>query len=139
MAPEVRRLARTPALIGLALAAAGVLAFVHGGASEALGAHPFWSVRIGYIGIGVGLVLSLAAQGLGAGARGRAGMFAILLVAAAATAIYGKAGFAASFAEDRFAGTLWYYGWIGICTALFALIAALIAFALDSGDRGRLS
>ena len=44
------------------IAAILVLAFAYLGGTIQLGAHPFWSVQVAYIGIGVGLVVLIAAH-----------------------------------------------------------------------------
>jgi hypothetical protein len=53
----------------------------------------------------------------------------LVLGLAIAAATYGKAQFAASFAEDSFAGRLWYFGWIGIAAGDAIIVAALALFA----------
>ena len=96
----------------LALAIAVVAAYFD--LPKALGAHPWWSRQVVMVGAGVGLIVVFGASLLhhkwvllwGA---------VITLVASAAAATYGKAQFAASYAEDAFAGQLWFFGWIGIC------------------------
>ena len=111
------------------LAALLVLAFAHLGGTIWLGAHPFWSVQVAYIGIGAGLVVSIAAHFLGVAKAHQIVLFGIGLIIAVAVAKYGKNGFAASYAEDRFAGKLWYYGWIATCSMLFCFLAAVFSRA----------
>lgn len=110
------------ALIAPALAAALAYSF---NLPQTFGAHPWWSQPVILIGfpIGIGIAAGLAWTGIGRLTR-------ILLSAGMtgvgfAVATVGKARFAASYAEDTFAGQMWYFGWIGTC----ALAAALIASA----------
>ncbi len=107
------------------IAAILVLAFAYLGGTIQLGAHPFWSVQVAYIGIGVGLVVLFAAHLLGLAKARQIVLFGIGLIIAVAVAKYGKNGFAASYAEDRFAGKLWYYGWIATCSMAFSFLAAV--------------
>ena len=44
-----------------------------------------------------------------------------------ALASIGKERFAVSYAEDRFAGQMWYFGWIALISSATALIAALFS------------
>ena len=110
-------------LVAAVLATAITLALAHLGLTRALGAHPFWSAKIAWIGAPVGLVLALGALRLPKLVA--AGGFALLTVASLAVAQYGKTGFAASFAEDRFAGQLWYFGWIATAAFFAAALATL--------------
>lgn len=96
------------------------------GLSKALGAHPFWSVSIVWVGVPVGLLLSLFAARSGFRWPTRIGAFALLLCVAAVAAHYGKLRFVASFAEDRLAGKFWYYGWIGIACFTAAFLSAVL-------------
>lgn len=92
---------------------------------KALGAHPFWSRTIVLIGTPIGMALAGAAL-FGLKVRWQAAVgFAALTLVAMLVAAQGKADFAASYAEDRFAGRLWYFGWIAA--------AAMAAAAVTSG------
>ena len=95
---------------------------------KAWGAHPFWSRSILLIGTPIGLVLAGAALLLVRGPWLPALAFAVLAVVAVLLAAQGKADFAASFAEDRFAGRIWYFGWIAA--------AAMAAAAMTAGFAG---
>jgi hypothetical protein len=95
-----------------------------------LGAHPFWSAKATYIGIGVGIALSLSALLLTK--RFNFSNLAVLLglvittaLIAAITLLYGKAQFAASYAENAFAGRVWFVGFMGLIGTLFASLIAL--------------
>ena len=122
-------------LIGIILpysiAAICVIIAAYYGASRALGAHPFWSLKIAWIGTPIGLCLALAAHNRRWIVR--IALFAALLVIAGAFAHFGRLRFAASFAEDRLAGQFWFYGWIAVA----AFSAALIAAILTPGSRRR--
>ena len=59
--------------------------------------------------------------------RWRAALLAAATLAAYRTATLGKAGFAASYAEDQFAGQMWYFGWIATAAALAGLVHAVTA------------
>lgn len=84
-----------------------------------LGAHPQWATTVIWIGAPVGIGLGFATSRTPA--LPRAVLAAALTLAAFATARYGRAEFGASFAEDMFAGQLWYFGWIATCaSAAFA-------------------
>ena len=89
------------------------------------GAHPFWSVRVVLIGTPVGLVLAFGATTM-LKIRFRIILFAAIAAAALLAAHFGKAQFAASYAEDRVAGMVWYYGWIAAMAGLSALCVALL-------------
>ena len=90
-----------------------------------LGAHPWWTMRTAIIGapigLGLGVILLLAPRiwGTLVSVVATGGAFAV--------ALYGGQQFAASFAEDAFAGKLWYFGWIGVAAGLSALAFALLA------------
>jgi len=89
-----------------------------------LGAHPFWDIKIAVIGSNIGILFGLAMWW-----AGRSGLLAglILLGIAGGAATFGKARFVASYAEDAFAGKLWYFGWIGVAAGLSLLIFSVIA------------
>lgn len=109
----------------LLTAGAGIL-----GVTEALGTHPFWSVKVALIGAALG---ALIAAGIAAfGVRQRAVLVASALISlvAAAIAQLGKARFAASFAEDLVAGKLWYLGWIAALAAVCVLAQAFLNLAI---------
>ena len=91
---------------------------------RAWGAHPFWSQSILFIGTPLGLALAAAAGRTPVRPAQAAAVFAALGLVAVVVAAQGKAEFAASYAEDRLAGRLWYLGWIAT--------AALAAAALTS-------
>lgn len=111
---------------GLVVAAAAL------GLTKALGAHPFWSLRIALIGAPVGLALWAIARTLNLPTSRQIIVLTVFLVVTLAAAILGKRQFAASFAEDKLAGLFWYFGWIGTAAVTTALIAALLAAMLTA-------
>ena len=118
------------ALAGL-LAAALVLGAAHLGISQWLAAHPWWAVKIAWIGTPTGLILAgLTIWLIGARSIAAAGFIVLTLAAYWATSA-GKADFVASFAEDARAGQVWYFGWIAtaafLTTALTILSASRLA------------
>ncbi|TCL08451.1 hypothetical protein BXY66_0488 [Shimia isoporae] len=109
-----------PALLS-AIPMAALFAF---DAPRTLGAHPWWSQKAILYGAPIGLIL--AALGTRLMRPAPAIMtFGLLTVLAFATAKYGQTQFAASYAEDQFAGKLWYFGWIATSVALAATISSL--------------
>lgn len=114
---------------GAAIAFVAIIAFTWFGGTLALGAHPWWAARIGYIGSGLGLAVWLGLR-IG-GLSGRATLLAATagLLAAAVLTWFGKTRFAASFAEDALAGRLWFFGSIAVMAAAFAVLASLASLA----------
>lgn len=88
----------------------------------ALGAHPLWATQVLIVG-------ALIAMTLHAVLRPRVtAKFAVMIVVclvAYGVATYGKTAFAASYAEDAFAGQLWFFGWHVAAATGFATIGAL--------------
>ncbi len=119
-------------LIAAGAAAAIVLAAAHLGLTERLGAHPWWAVQIAWIGVPIGVVLAWFAAKRPSWTPSIASL--VLAVGAFGLASLGKARFAVSYAEDVFAGQMWYWGWIG--TALFtATTLSLLIRRVIPGDR----
>ena len=95
-----------------------------------LGAHPWWAVQVALIGAPIGAVLALLPW-----LNGRRFLIGLgVLVVAGAVAAYGKTQFAASFAEDAFAGRLWYFGWIGVALGDAMIVAALVLFVFPQSE-----
>lgn len=95
---------------------------------KALGVHPWWSQQVLTTGALIGLALGVAVN---RAFKGRAIALLSLLVGTAmgfAMAKYGQTQFAASYAEDAFAGQLWYFGWHATCALGFATITAASLF-----------
>ena len=118
-----------PAALLMALAA-------QTGVPQWLGAHPWWSTQVIVIGAPAGLLLAALAALAGLAAGPRIALFALIAVGAFATASWGKAEFAASFAESVLAGRLWFFGWIGTAAGAAALLAALVSLAYPGRARG---
>ncbi len=106
------------------IAAIVVILSAHWGASHALGAHPFWSLKVALIGVPIGLMFAIVFRR----ARWMKCLigFALGLVFAGAAAHFGRLRFAASFAEDRLAGQFWFFGWLAVAVFLTALIAVIL-------------
>ncbi|WP_270727364.1 hypothetical protein [Shimia sp. Alg240-R146] len=110
-----------PALI----AAVFIAAIIAIDTAKPLGAHPWWSQRTLLLGTPVGLILATLA-GLKLRSMPLTIAFALATVLAFALAKYGQTQFAASYAEDRFAGQLWYFGWIATGAAFAATLTAAV-------------
>lgn len=87
-----------------------------------LGAHPFWSMKVVLAGLILGLCLSVLFHLIRMRRLMRYLLLFATLIAAFSLAYYGKAQFAASYAENTLAGKFWFFGWIAAITALAALI-----------------
>lgn len=109
----------------LALPVIGALLAYATGLTQALGAHPWWADKAIWIGLGLGLLLSAILWGLRLSKTVRVVSLLGLTLAALATAYVGKTRFAASYAEDAFAGQMWYFGWIATCTCALAVLATV--------------
>lgn len=106
------------------IAAIVVITAANFGLSRSLGAHPFWSVTIAWIGAPIGLIIAFLTRSRRWIAR--IGIFFLLLAGSAAAAHFGRLNFAASFAEDKLAGQAWYFGWIAVAIFSAALIIAIL-------------
>lgn len=95
--------------------------------TPALGAHPWWGIKVIWIGLPIGLILAVSAWATGWGRRPRLIGFGALTLAAFGLAHFGKTRFAASYAEDALAGQIWYFGWIATCALMAAMLASLAA------------
>lgn len=94
------------------------------GVFQTLGAHPWWGLKVALIGAPIGLALGLILSRIGI--LQSTVICLILLSLAYGAAYYGKTQFAASYAEDAFAGQLWYFGWIATAAGLSALIPSVL-------------
>jgi len=116
-----------PLAVSLALPLAAALLAQVTGVTQKLGAHPWWADKVIWIGLGIGLVLAGLARAMCLGRFTRVSGFILLTLAATVTAYTGKARFVASYAEDAFAGQMWYFGWISICALTTAMLASLFS------------
>ena len=108
-----------------AIAAVLVIFAAWVGLSAAMGAHPFWHLKVALIGAPIGGVIALIVRSI-VQRRGLAVAGAIFLLGAAyATSQFGKMRFVASYAEDAFAGQLWFSGWIATATMATLVLALL--------------
>lgn len=94
-------------------------------------AHPFWALQGALIGGAIGVV-----AGLLLGQRRGWALWAglVLLAATGGITLYGKAGFAASYAEDALAGKIWYFGYFATMAALAFTLSRLL-LALKQPDQ----
>ena len=117
-------------IIRIIVVAGIFLAFEKLGIANTLGAHPFWAPKVTYIGIALGIAITILTL-IVSNRIGRnsmwvpAGFFVITIVVAAVTLLYGKAEFAASYAENAFAGRVWYIGFMALIAGAFVTVAAL--------------
>ncbi len=113
--------------LGLCL---GVLALI--GLPETFGAHPFWARQAGILGTLGGLICYALLRFAGIGPVFLALAATAVLTASGLAAHFGKAAFAASYAEDQLAGRLWYFGWhfgTGSAQVMLASLASRIGLA----------
>lgn len=89
----------------------------------AVGAHPFWAVKVIWIGAPLGLLVSLAFIRLPR--TSGIALSGAVLIASYLVAHIGKTRFAASYAEDALAGQMWYFGWIATCAAIVLAVATI--------------
>ena len=122
---------RTSLVTPYVFAAMIVIVLANGGLTQQLGAHPFWSVTVAWVGVPIGLALTFLAKRTRLSWIARSLIFLTCLAAAFAAASLGKQRFAASFAEDALAGQIWYFGWIAVATFTTASIAALLSPTKD--------
>ena len=92
---------------------------------QTLGAHPQWAITVILIGTPIGIILANALNAAKFAQPLRIATGAALTIAAFLTARYGRTEFGASFAEDQFAGQLWYFGWIATCAGVALTLASL--------------
>ena len=90
-----------------------------------LGAHPWWSGKVVWIGAPIGFALAWALT-LRFGARLRLALFLLALGLAGSAAYFGKVVFVNSFAENTLAGQFWFFGWIACMAALAGLLANVV-------------
>lgn len=81
-----------------------------------LGGHPYWSASATYLGLGIGAAIATLSHML-LTKRPRwdklhLAVFVGLAIIGITASTCGKIDFVASYAEDHFAGRIWYYGFI---------------------------
>ncbi len=93
------------------------------GLTEVLGAHPFWAIAVAVYGVVPGLISWAVLR------RTRAGLpiAIVMTIGSAAAAHFGKAAFAASYAESVWGGRFWFFGWIALCATVLVVLSLLIA------------
>ncbi len=106
-----------------------------------IGGHPFWSRSATLIGTSGGAVLFVVLIALiGRSKRAVTALLAcmtLLAIGALVASSMGKADFVASYAENRQAGQIWYFGFIAfIATTLNA--AALLVHRVRLGSGGQI-
>lgn len=116
---------RTSLVSPYIFAALVVIVSANAGFAVVLGAHPFWAIQVAWIGVPLGLILAIAAKHFDIRYIRRVILFGLCLALAYAVATWGKQNFAASIGEDRFAGLMWYLGWIATMCFATATISAL--------------
>lgn len=109
------------------IAGIAVILVAFAGLPEALGAHPFWAVRVGLYGAPAALVLWLVLRAFGLRSATILILSIIILIGAILSLHFGKQAFVASYARDGLAGRFWYVGWIVAMGATTASAAAIIA------------
>jgi hypothetical protein len=112
----------TFSLLGLILLSGLALTF---SLPQQLGAHPWWSDKVLWIGVPVGAILALLTWAFSLGRLPRVLGFSVFTVLSYSAAHIGKSRFAASYAEDMFAGQMWYFGWIATCAFCAATLASI--------------
>jgi len=87
-----------------------------------LGGHPFWSASATYLGVGIGAVLATLSHFILSKRPSWGKLHLAILISIAIIGItastYGKIDFVASYAEDRLAGRIWYYGFIAFIAGI---------------------
>lgn len=99
---------------------------------EAFGAHPFWSGQVLFIGGMIGIIAASAFAVFAIDLKLiiPLAIFDSLFFFGAVAAYFGKSAFAASYAENSFAGSAWYFGWIALAAGLSGLIATAARYFL---------
>lgn len=94
-----------------------------------LGAHPFWSSRVAFFGVAAGVVLWFLTDWLvrrtHSAVSSAIAILAVAIIVTGTLSWYGKTEFAASLADNRFAGQMWYFGFIAFIACIFATLAML--------------
>lgn len=116
----------------LFIAAAVLLTLEFSGLWVTLLSHPHWSQSSTMQGIVMGVVLSMI--GIWQARKGHPAMLVLAIWAMAATAMayyltwWGKSEFANSYAEDVFAGKIWFFGFKAVNAFLFCTLVFILSY-----------
>lgn len=94
-----------------------------------LGAHPWWSAKVVWIGAPIGLALAWLLS-LRCGPWARIVLIALALIFSGVSTYYGKQVFVNSFGDNALAGRFWFFGWIASMASLAAMIATVTELVL---------
>lgn len=94
--------------------------------------HPFWSTKVNSMGMGIGLGLSVLLFFV-CGGKKRSLLVSltialVLVIVAYFLTLHFKEVFAASYAEDRTAGQIWYFGFMSFIAFAFTVLAMIPAY-----------
>lgn len=122
------------ALISLVFAACSLFLLEHFDFWTGFLSHPFWSQKANWFGIGIGAGSGLVLHAM-AGNQKRRLLYAMLCFAVLGLGLFiltsmSKEAFASSYAENRLAGQLWFYGFIAYIWALYLLLSFALTFVL---------
>lgn len=110
--------------LGLAIGAAWVAALIFYlvDMPTHAGAHPQWATQVLLSGVVIGTMLAIVTMRVSVSWRMIG--FSVVAVISYLIANTGKNRFAASYAEDAFAGQMWYFGWHALCAFMVAGVIA---------------
>jgi hypothetical protein len=120
------KITRLEILVALGIAALIAVA-AYAGVPRALGAHPWWAAQTGMIGAALGFAVFVIARLLGLAPGWVAALAALVLLAAFASAYFGKSAFVNAEAFNAAAGRVWYFSWIALTASAGVLAAGLFA------------
>jgi len=106
--------------------AISLVVLAHLGVTTALGAHPWWSLKIAYIGVGIGAGIYFLMSFWHQSTRTKLLVSVIFLTNSTIFVWLGKARFVASYGDDIFAGKMWFYGWMAVVAWIFVLIVVAV-------------
>lgn len=106
-------------------AAVAVLAHFTG-ATQAMGAHPWWADKVIWIGLPLGLIVAVLARSAGLTRPSRVICLGGLVGVGFAVALVGKSWFAASYGDSAWAGQMWFFGWIATCAFVAATLTSIV-------------
>lgn len=93
---------------------------------EHFGAHPNWSGKVLFIGGALGILMSTTISVFASNVKLLIPlvMFDTIFFLGAIAAYWGKTEFTASYAENAFAGQLWFFGWIAVAAGMSGLVSS---------------